>query len=408
MHNWKSVRLGDLFTIKSSRRIYASEYVEQGVPFYRSKEIIAIRDGKKVKSENYISDKRFKEIHEQYGTPKKGDILITSVGTIGVVWLVDHEEFYFKDGNLNWIEASEDKVLGEFIYYWLDSSVGYSNIINQTIGTSQSALTIQNLNKLQVLLPDRVTMKKINDTLSSYDKILEKNNRRIAILEKTAKELYKEWFVRMRFPGAKETTFVKGLPKEWTVKKLINENCRLLSSGIEKFSGQKQYLATANVNNFSYDEGEVITYHDRPSRANMQPVENSIWFAKMQDSIKHIFATSFTKGLLNDYILSTGFAGIQCDELYFWYYLSFIRYGIFENIKDSFANGSTQVAINNQNIKRMNILLPDEETLQAFNEKTSRLFTLIYQYKQMNVNLQKQRDLLLPRLMNGTINIGSV
>lgn len=102
---WEEKSLGELLTITSSKRIFYSEYVSSGIPFYRSKEIIELRKSGTTSSELYISNERFNEIDSKYGSPKEGDILMTSVGTLGVAYRVKaNEKFYFKDGNLTWFK----------------------------------------------------------------------------------------------------------------------------------------------------------------------------------------------------------------------------------------------------------------------------------------------------------------
>ena len=98
-------RLGDLVGISSSKRIYAKEYLDYGIPFYRSKEIIEKHKGNEISTELYISEERYNELRERFGVPNEGDILLTSVGTLGVPYLVRDEEFYFKDGNLTWFKC---------------------------------------------------------------------------------------------------------------------------------------------------------------------------------------------------------------------------------------------------------------------------------------------------------------
>jgi len=98
-------KLGELCTITSSKRIFKSEYVEQGIPFYRSKEIKELASDKPIKVELFISIERYQEIKSKYSVPSKGDILMTAVGTIGEILVVDGKsDFYFKDGNIVWLK----------------------------------------------------------------------------------------------------------------------------------------------------------------------------------------------------------------------------------------------------------------------------------------------------------------
>ena len=100
MSKWNKMKLGDIASIASSKRIFAREYQREGIPFYRGKEIIEKHKGNAVSTELFISRERYEEIKNKYDVPRPGDILLSSVGTLGIPWLVDEDEFYFKDGNL--------------------------------------------------------------------------------------------------------------------------------------------------------------------------------------------------------------------------------------------------------------------------------------------------------------------
>ena len=98
MEEWKEYRLGELCSISSSKRIFAEEYKSFGIPFYRGKEIIEKQKGTNISTELYISESRYEEIKNKFGVPQKGDMLLTSVGTLGIPYIIKDETFYFKDG----------------------------------------------------------------------------------------------------------------------------------------------------------------------------------------------------------------------------------------------------------------------------------------------------------------------
>jgi type I restriction enzyme, S subunit len=152
---WEIVTLDDLADITSSKRIYAQDYVQDGVPFYRSKEIIQKASNVEISEPIFISIEKFNEIKDRFGAPQKGDILITSVGTLGVSYLVKEDEyFYFKDGNLIWFRKN-DYFTNKYLYFWLQSGQGKNSLLETTIGTSQPAFTIVNLKKISILKPSR-------------------------------------------------------------------------------------------------------------------------------------------------------------------------------------------------------------------------------------------------------------
>ncbi|MBD2150750.1 N-6 DNA methylase [Pseudanabaena sp. FACHB-1277] len=108
------VELGDVSEVTSSKRILAEEYVPSGIPFYRTKEIVELSKGHEITLELFISEERFQSIKSRFGSPAKGDLLISAVGTIGISWIVsDDREFYFKDGNLIWVRNLENRPVGK-------------------------------------------------------------------------------------------------------------------------------------------------------------------------------------------------------------------------------------------------------------------------------------------------------
>jgi restriction endonuclease S subunit len=144
-------KAGELCEITSSKRIFASDYVAEGVPFYRGKEITEkFKGNQEVSIELFISEGKFAEIEKRFGAPVKGDLLLTSVGTLGSPYVVkDGERFYFKDGNLTWFR----NFLGldsYYLFYWLISPAGKAALKRCTIGTSQSAITIVRLKDMEI------------------------------------------------------------------------------------------------------------------------------------------------------------------------------------------------------------------------------------------------------------------
>lgn len=148
---------------------------------------------------------------------------------------------------------------------------------------------------------------------------------------------------------------------EWREVALGDNNYfEILSSGIKEFLGEKEYLSTESIKGTEIKKIECkITHIDRPSRANMQPVINSIWFAKMQATLKVYSFSKNNPDEVNRYILSTGFAGIKLSENISPNYMKFYFISQeFNDMKDKLCTGSTQVGINNNFIAKIIIKLP--------------------------------------------------
>lgn len=123
--SWEKTKIGDHCEITSSKRIFYSEYTDSGVPFYRSKEIIESSQGQPISEPLYISTDKYNDIKSKFGVPLPGDMLLTSVGTIGIPYIVRTDDyFYFKDGNLTWFRNFDDSLSSEFLCYWIGSKDG--------------------------------------------------------------------------------------------------------------------------------------------------------------------------------------------------------------------------------------------------------------------------------------------
>lgn len=180
---WKIERLGNLFEITSSKRVFEEDYVNEGIPFYRSKEIIELSNNQEITTELFISNELYAKFKNKFGVPKENDILITSVGSIGNSYQVRKDDiFYFKDGNLTWIKSSSKKALSKYLIYWLKSDLGKNTLISSTIGTSQSALTIEKLRAIKILVPEVNILEKFEQKISSFDIKIQILNKQITNL----------------------------------------------------------------------------------------------------------------------------------------------------------------------------------------------------------------------------------
>ena len=143
------VALGSVAEVGSSKRIFEKEYVSDGVPFYRTKEIVELSKGSKISTELFITRERYNEIRREYGVPQAGDLLISAVGTIGIIWIVDGKnDFYFKDGNLLRIGLSQN-FNPIYLKVLLEALIGaYKQEMSS--GTAYAALTISALKEMLV------------------------------------------------------------------------------------------------------------------------------------------------------------------------------------------------------------------------------------------------------------------
>lgn len=166
---WEVDALESVCDVTSSKRIYMNEYVDYGIPFYRSLEIILKSNNEEIGATLYISTDRYKDIEKHFGVPRYGDILITSVGTLGVSYRVQKDDlFYFKDGNLIWFRNFNNIEYSRFLLHSLDTLIRLQ-FDRITIGTSQKAFTIDKLKKLSIFLPKENEYKIISERIEIFN-----------------------------------------------------------------------------------------------------------------------------------------------------------------------------------------------------------------------------------------------
>ena len=415
------IKLGEVCDISSSKRIFEKEYVPKGIPFIRGLEI---SNGAISKEEYnfdcYISHDRYEELKRTSGVPSRNDILITAVGTIGNLYLVDNDKpFYFKDGNILWFHNYKDCVDPLYLKYYMQSPFFDKQLERAMIGAVQKALTIVMLNNIVIDLPDIRYQNEVARILGAIDSKITVNNKIIETSEKLMREIYDYWFVQFDFSDENgrpykssggemvyDETLKREIPKGWKVQNLLkNDLCKDIKPGIEKFDDTKTYYATADVIDGEMGVGAQINYNNRESRANMQPKPNSVWFAKMKNSIKHITVMPTSSDLLEKSVFSTGFFGLKCESETLPYIRNFIYSDYFEKVKDLNSNGATMEAISNDGVRNVKLLIPDSATLKKYSDVTSVCLSQNDTLRKENAKLTSLRDWLLPMLMNGQAKI---
>lgn len=347
--------------------------------------------------------------------PKEKSILYSTVRPnqehYGYLDGIDYENLIVSTGFVV-IDVYEEIANSKYIYYFLTQNhiTDYLQKIAETSVSTYPSIKPSDIEQLSINLPLLSYQNKVVSILSSFDKKIETNNKIIENLEAQAQAIFKSWFVD--FEPFQDGQFVESelgmIPEGWEVGKLGNSSLgKLLSSGINDFENQKIYLATADVTDSNITNYETkITMEDKPSRANMQPIKNSVWFAKMKDSRKLIYVGANDDFLVDEVIFSTGFAGIKAVESSVHYLWTYLLTEDFNTKKNLLSNGTTMQAINNTNINRIKIVIPKNNVLEDFNGLVKPMFELISSYKNQNLKLAQIRDTLLPKLMSGEIRVG--
>ena len=340
--------------------------------------------------------------------PKINDILLTKDGTLGRLAIVDQENICVNQSVA--VLRPNKKIIPQFLYYLLSSPSYQKTMLNDSDGSVLKHIYITRVKKMDVQIPDLTHQKKIIQILELIDNkidVLIKLNKN---LEEQLLRIFDSWFVKFESSNEFSDSKLGLIPKGWKIDYLgSKKSCSIIGSGIDEFDNSKIYVATADVDNSIITSNDtLITMNDKPSRANMQPIAKSIWFAKMIDSRKLIMIDDYCSDLLNNYIFSTGFCGLKCVDKYFYYLWAFLLTDAFDVMKNNFCTGTTMQAINNKDTKLIEFVLPDDNIINQFNVIAKPMFKKIY-YNSLEIEkLQKLRDTLLPKLMSGEIDVSKI
>ncbi|MCR9257688.1 MAG: restriction endonuclease subunit S [Alphaproteobacteria bacterium] len=274
-------------------------------------------------------------------------------------------------------------------------------------GAAQAQITIENLKPYRVKIPDLPTQKRIASILSAYDGLIENNRRRIALLEQAARLLYREWFVHFRFPGHETASFVDGLPEGW-IDLTFDNVCQTIGGG----------TPSTKVSAY-WDEGEVswvtptdVTRNDclalleSEKKITLEGLKKSS--AKMLPPYTILMTSRASVGFFGifdkEVCTNQGFINIIPNEERVRYYLLLNLLNRVEEIR-SHAGGSTYAEISKSKFRNLQVVRPDNETLEAFHLKAKPLFDQVRLLKRSIQRLSNARDLLLPRLMDGRLSV---
>lgn len=273
----------------------------------------------------------------------------------------------------------EEKAHYQYVYHFL--KLQSDNLNKLANGGAQQNLNSIIIKKFKIALPSLYIQQRIASILSAYDNLIENNNKRIRLLEQMAENLYKEWFVRFRFPGHENVEFENGLPKGWKVMKLDKiltvkygkDHSKiedgdipiLGSGGIMRYGNKKLYAS------------ESVLIPRKGSLNNIMYIDEPFW------TVDTMFFTEMKYKNIAKYI---------------YYVLSGID-------MESFNAGAALPSMTTNILNHFKVILPSENVLAIFDEKVGLFYNQKKKLIQQNENLSRQRDLLLPRLMSGKLEV---
>ena len=380
---WEKVKLGDIATCIQpgpfGSQLHNSDYSKEGTPIIMPKDIAGgaiVHSGLLKVSEEHV--KRLSR-HQVY----EGNLMVARKGDVRkCAYITANENGWMTGSDCLKVVIDESKCYPKFIYYQLRSEHIGRWLEKVSIGATMPSLNTGLLSGIEMVLPPIEIQKQIAGILSVYDDLIENNRKQIKLLEEADRRLYKEWFVDLHFPGYENTKIVDGVPEGWSrglLKELISVNYgkdhkKAPDDGNIPVYGSGGLMRKCNKSLFS---GEAVLIPRKGSLNNIMYVDETFWtvdtmfYATMKQPHTAVFVYFFVK--------------------------AFDMYSM--NIGAAVPSMTTKI------LDAMDVVIPDKETLEKFDKLTKTYFNKIKTLQGQNERLKIARDLLLPKLMSGEVEV---
>lgn len=340
-----------------------------------------------------VSSSGIQSFHSK-ATVQGPGVVIGCKGTLGSVFYIE-SDFWAHDTTL-WVKDFQGNN-PRFVYYFLKTL----DLGKFDSGGANPTLNRNHIHGIQILKPLVQTQERIADVLSNYDRLIDNNTRRIALLESSIHRLYQEWFVHLRFPGCKKGAIVDGVPEGWELIQLseiasVNQRTISARNAPEKI----QYVDISSVTTGNICGVQLVKLVDAPSRAKRVVTHGDVIWSMVRPGRR---AYSLVLNPPENLIASTGFAVLSAKEIPYSFLYQAVTTDSFVSHMENVATGAAYPAVKPKDFESMPLLVPDENLLNKFDELATFINQQIHNLHLQNDRLREARDLLLPRLMNGSI-----
>ena len=300
------------------------------------------------------------------------------------------------------VDLNECRLSKRFLYYLFNTQTVRDQISASATGTKVRHTAPQRIGQVLVNLPSVREQERIAEILATYDDLIQNNHRRMALLEEAARQLYVEWFVRLRFPGHEHTCISNGVPNGWNrlrLDEIADINGTMLKA---TFDTEIEYVDIASVTSGTINETTTYDSQSAPSRARRVVRHGDIIWSCVRPN-RRSYAVIWQPA--PNLIVSTGFAVITPKTVPTSFLYQATTTDAFVGYLENRARGAAYPAVLARDFERAEIRVPGKPLLDAFNEQVEFILWQSHNLHLQNIRLRAARDLLLPRLMNGEITV---
>ena len=332
---------------------------------------------------------------------RTGDILLTVVGSFGIPVLITDDTPFVFQRHIAILRPDPTVIDSRFLYYTMMSKSFYAQADAYAVGAAQRTISLTSLRQMKIAVPELDIQKEIADTLSMFDNLIGNNNKQIKTLEQMAENLYKEWFVRKR-------------KTEWRYIRL-SEFGYSLESGSRPKGGIDSSLqegypslgaeAIGNIGEFDFSSTKLVPqeFFEKMKRGHGKDRDILLYKDGAYIGKVTLFMDEFP---YKNYSINEHVFFVRSDnplyQFYLYFTLSLPQYFVqMQNLNRNAAQpGLTRV-----DMDTIKLYMPDEDTIVAFNSSVEPILHEIFVLAKQNENLLKQREVLLPRLMSGKLEV---
>jgi type I restriction enzyme S subunit len=404
---WTSKTLGEIVsggkgiiqTGPFGSQLHQSDYIPEGTPVVMPTDI----------SDGRISAERIANISEAMANRlgrhklKPRTIVVPRRGEITKrAFIREEQEGWLCGSGCLKIEVQNTELFPEFLYYYMEQHEAVQWLERHAVGSTMLNLSAGIVSRFPVRYPESTQQRRIASILSAYDEAIENNRRRMALLEKAARLLYEEWFVRLRFPGHEHTPVNDGVPQDWSNQKLEELAAVNRASLPASYNGEIQYVDISAVMPGQINETTTFEFRDAPCRARRVVKHGDIiWSCVRPNRRSHAVVWNPPENL----IASTGFAVITPTTAPTSFLYNATTTDAFVGYLEKHAKGAAYPAVVAKDFERAMLLVPPTKLLRAFDYIVCPMVSQIHNLHRQNQKLRAARDLLLPRLMSGEIEV---
>ena len=354
---------------------------------------------------NRVSEDTYQEWSKR-AIPQADDLILAREAPIGNVAIVPKNLKVCLGQRTVLIRPNKKKVCPMFLVYFMLGDETQGKLLGPSTGATVSHLNMRDIRNLEIPeLPSLPTQHKIADVLSAYDDLIEINRQRIALLERAGREIYREWFVRLRFPGHERTKIVDGVPETWKrvhLSRLVSTQYGYTASANEEPVGPK-FLRGTDINKHSYVDWSTVPYcpEDGLDFEKYALKRGDLLVIRMADPGKVAIIEKQIRAIFASYLVRLSVQkDAMIDPLYLFYVLAGAEY---QGFMQAASAGSTRKSASAKLLTNFNVLRPPETIQTRFVDQIRPMREMIGTLLDQNSRAGMARDLLLPRLMSGQL-----